>query len=71
VDINPIENPYIFANGTTAHPASRPYLDRSVHRPGMAIAGRSLVAAFERVGWGWGGVWSGPRDLQHFSANGL
>lgn len=29
-----------------------------------------LVAAFARVGWGWGGNWSWPKDYQHFSANG-
>jgi hypothetical protein len=68
IDINPIENPYVYANGTTTHAASRPYLDRSTFRPGMAVAGRALVAAFDAVGWGWGGRWTPPRDLQHFSA---
>lgn len=70
VDINPIENPYVYANGTTTHAASRPYLDRSHARPGMAIAGGTLVHAFDAVGWGWGGRWPLPTDYQHFSANG-
>jgi hypothetical protein len=30
-----------------------------------------LVRAFEGVGWGWGGRWSGgEKDYQHFSVNG-
>jgi hypothetical protein len=70
IDINPIENPYIYANGTTSHPASKPYLDRSRYRRGMAVAGRALVNAFDAVGWGWGGRWSPAKDTQHFSSNG-
>ena len=50
-------------------PAGADYLDRSVYRPGMAVAGGVLTNAFASVGWGWGGVWSNP-DYQHFSANG-
>jgi hypothetical protein len=70
VDINTIENPYVYANGTTTHAASRPYLDRSRHRKGMAYRGGVLVRAFAKAGWGWGGSWPGPTDYQHFSANG-
>jgi hypothetical protein len=36
----------------------------------MALEGRTLVNAFDAVGWGWGGRWSPARDLQHFSASG-
>jgi hypothetical protein len=70
VDIDPIENPYVYANGTTTHAASRPYLERSRVRPGMAVARGTLVRAFDAVGWGWGGRWPLPTDYQHFSANG-
>jgi hypothetical protein len=72
VDVNPIENPYVYPNGTTVHAASRPYLDRSRHRPGMAFRGGVLVRAFAAAGWGWGGVWRPPSgtDYQHFSATG-
>jgi hypothetical protein len=70
IDINPIENPYVTASGSTAHRASRPYLNRSRIRPGMAYSGGVLVSAFRSIGWGWGGYWSGARDYQHFSANG-
>jgi hypothetical protein len=67
IDINPIENPYVSTTGTTAHATSRPYLDRTVVRPGMVTAGDSVVQAFAAVGWEWGGTWSGAVDLQHFS----
>jgi D-alanyl-D-alanine carboxypeptidase len=68
--IDPIENPYV-ENGATSHAASRPYLDRSRHRPGMAYPGSVVVQAFAATGWGWGGNWSGSvRDYQHFSVSG-
>jgi len=70
IDLNPIENPYVTAAGTTSHRASRPYLRRTRYRPGMAAAGGVAVRAFEAAGWGWGGRWSGDRDYQHFSASG-
>jgi D-alanyl-D-alanine carboxypeptidase len=70
VDVNPIENPYVYADGTTTHAASRPYLDRSDHRKGMAYAGGVLVRAFTAAGWRWGGTWPRPTDFQHFSATG-
>jgi hypothetical protein len=70
VDVNTIENPYVYANGTTTHAASRTYLDRSSHRTGMAYRGGVLVGAFAKAGWGWGGTWPGPTDYQHFSADG-
>ena len=66
IDINPIENPYV-SGGSTSHRASVPYLDRSRMRPGMAVEGGALVRAFDAVGWGWGGRWSGVKDYQHFS----
>ena len=70
IDVNPIENPYV-SGGTTSHPASRSYLDRSRHDRGTAYGGGVLVEAFRSVGWGWGGTWSGSvRDYQHFSVNG-
>jgi D-alanyl-D-alanine carboxypeptidase-like protein len=69
IDVNPIENPYV-SGGTTSHRTSRPYLDRSRRRPGMAVEGGALVSAFDAAGWGWGGRWSGAKDYQHFSASG-
>ncbi|HEX4747375.1 MAG TPA: M15 family metallopeptidase [Gaiellaceae bacterium] len=69
IDVNPIENPYVSA-GRTSHVTSRPYLDRSLRRPGMAYEGGALVRAFDRIGWGWGGRWTSVKDYQHFSATG-
>jgi hypothetical protein len=70
IDINPIENPYVYSDGTTTHRASEPYLDRANVRPGMAVSGGTLVRAFTAIGWGWGGRWPPPTDYQHFSVNG-
>lgn len=69
IDINPIENPYV-SGGRTDHPASEPFLDRSSGAPGMLVEGGPAVAAFDEVGWGWGGRWNGDLDYQHFSAGG-
>jgi hypothetical protein len=69
IDVNPIENPYV-SGGRTSHAASRPYLDRARHRPGMAFEGGALVRAFDAIGWGWGGRWTSAQDYQHFSASG-
>jgi hypothetical protein len=69
IDINPIENPYV-NGGRTSHPASRPYLDRTPCRRGMACPGNVVVRAFRSIGWGWGGDWTGVKDYQHFSASG-
>jgi hypothetical protein len=70
IDLNPIENPYVTSAGTTSHAASRPFLRRAPYRAGMAVEGGAVVRAFDAVGWGWGGRWSGARDYQHFSASG-
>jgi len=68
IDVNPIENPYLLGSQVLP-PAGADYVDRSPYRPGMAVEGGVLVAAFEAVGWSWGGTWSSP-DYQHFSSTG-
>jgi hypothetical protein len=70
VDLNPCENPYVSADGSEAHKACRPFVDRSLHVPGLIHTGGPVVRAFASVGWGWGGTWQGAVDYQHFSANG-
>jgi len=70
IDVNPIENPYVEPGGRVYHRASRAYVDRSRPRLGMAVEGEVLVQAFEAVGYGWGGRWSGTKDYQHFSTSG-
>lgn len=68
IDLNPLENPWV-EGGATDHPGSVPYLDR---RPatGVVVEGDAVTAAFDAVGWGWGGRWGDPADYQHFSASG-
>jgi hypothetical protein len=68
IDVNPVENPYIL-DGAVLPPSGAAFLDRSNVRPGMAVRGGELVAAFASVGWSWGGAWANP-DYQHFSASG-
>lgn len=68
VDVNTVENPYV-QGGTVTPPAGAAFVDRSVVRPGMAVAGGPLVRAFATVGWSWGGRWTSP-DYQHFSKTG-
>jgi len=68
VDLNPVENPYVGC-GMTRGKASLSYLDRNHHRRGMVTP--AVVRAFQSVGWGWGGNWSGAtKDYMHFSASG-
>ncbi len=68
VDLNPVENPYVGC-GQTRDPRSRPFFNRSRHRPGMVTA--AVVGAFGSIGWGWGGSWTGStKDYMHFSATG-
>jgi hypothetical protein len=71
IDLDPLENPYV-SGGRTSHTASRPYLDRERvrNRPGVITDGGVVTRAFARIGWGWGGSWSGTRDYQHLSASG-
>jgi hypothetical protein len=38
--------------------------------PGLIVAGDMVVQSFARIGWSWGGNWSGSKDYQHFSATG-
>ncbi len=69
IDVDPVENPYLEA-GRLLPPAGRRYADRGVVRPGMAVPGGELVAAFAAAGWQWGGRWTASPDYQHFSATG-
>jgi hypothetical protein len=70
VDIDPIENPAVGADGRTAFRASEPYLDRSRRLPGMIRDGDAVTKAFASVGWGWGGHFLGTLDYKHFSSSG-
>jgi hypothetical protein len=69
VDVNPFQNPYRKGASVLPELASA-YLDRGVARPGMIAKGDVVTRAFSEAGWTWGGSWTSPRDLMHFSANG-
>ncbi|MFC4063027.1 M15 family metallopeptidase [Planomonospora corallina] len=70
IDINPRENPYVYANGSYAHKNARKFVKRPLDAPGVINPGDKVVKAFERLGWEWGGYWSGVKDYQHFSKGG-
>ncbi|MEO3874051.1 M15 family metallopeptidase [Nonomuraea sp. B12E4] len=70
IDINPRENPYVTANGQTAHQNAKKFTERPLKEKGVINPGDKVVKAFAQVGWEWGGYWSGTKDLQHFSKGG-
>ncbi len=70
IDLNPVENPYADSDGYVSPPQGAPFRDRRQHHRGLVHAHGAAVAAFARVGWGWGGSWAWPKDYQHFSATG-
>ncbi len=70
IDVNPVQNPYVLADGAVLDPAARPYVKRRLGEPGMIVAGGAVVKAFAAQGWKWGGNWRTTKDYQHFSVNG-
>jgi len=69
IDINPRQNPYV--KGSTILPADAgAWVRRSPVRRGMIGPRGPVVAAFDDIGWGWGGRWRSLKDYQHFSASG-
>jgi hypothetical protein len=69
IDINPLQNPYVYRNGTSLDPNAQRFTNRSLREQGMIHAGDVVVQAFADEGWGWGGNFRGAKDWQHFSAN--
>ncbi|WP_307795729.1 M15 family metallopeptidase [Amycolatopsis sp. 195334CR] len=69
VDVNPFCNPYLKGDLVLPELASA-YTDRGRERPGMIVPGGVAERAFRAVGWTWGGTWTSPKDLMHFSATG-
>ena len=68
IDLNPVENPYVFADGTSGGPDAEKYLDRSKASPEnhMLADGDICVETFKKHGFTWGGDWNGDKDYQHF-----
>ena len=69
IDVNPFCNPYRDGDLIVPELASS-YLDRTDVRLGMVLPGDSTITAFASIGWTWGGSWTSPQDLMHFTANG-
>jgi len=69
VDVNPFQNPYRSGQRVLPELATA-YLDRGRQLPGMITGDGPVVAAFRAAGWTWGGDWSSPTDLMHFSSTG-
>ena len=69
VDVNPFQNPYRSGDRVIPELATA-YLDRTRTGPGMITTTGPVVAAFRAVGWTWGGSWTTPKDLMHFSSTG-
>ncbi|APU13888.1 D-alanyl-D-alanine carboxypeptidase [Actinoalloteichus sp. GBA129-24] len=70
VDVNPFVNPYVRSDGVVLPELASAYVDRGRVRDGMILEGDVVTAAFDEIGWTWGGRWSSPSDLMHFSATG-
>ncbi len=69
VDLDPRENPYVGC-GMTRDKTALSYMKRSNVRPGM-VTPAIYRRTFAKIGWGWGGSWSGStKDYMHFSVNG-
>ena len=68
IDINPFHNPYV--RGSLVAPELAGAYRVRDDRPGVIVEGDPVVAAFDAIGWGWGGRWSGFKDYMHFSQSG-
>jgi hypothetical protein len=70
IDVNPLQNPFVRADGWVRNRFAEPYVDRSADLPGMIHPDDVVVRSFAAIGWRWGGTWSGDKDYMHFSLSG-
>ncbi|WP_242657087.1 M15 family metallopeptidase [Mycobacterium talmoniae] len=66
IDVNPLLNPSVHADGVLEPLTAAPYVDRSRTDPGLLHGGDPAVRVFVDRGWVWGGSWRSPIDYQHF-----
>lgn len=64
IDIDPLENPWRQPHRILPE-AGRAYADRGDIRPGMIVRPGPVVAAFDELGWEWGGDWMHAFDDHH------
>lgn len=67
VDLNPVQNPYVTADGFVRNRVARRYVDRTERLKGMIHDGDVVVRSFAEIGWTWGGHWAGDKDYMHFA----
>lgn len=65
IDINPVQNPWVRGD-TVLPPEGAAHLDRSRETPGLIARPGPVVAAFDAIGWTWGGDWPDVKDYHHF-----
>ena len=67
VDLNPLYNPWVSADGKKVSPKQgRPYARRSHPSPYVIKQGDLALRLFRRYGFTWGGSWRRAKDYQHF-----
>jgi poly-gamma-glutamate synthesis protein (capsule biosynthesis protein) len=64
IDLNPVENPWRKPDRIVPE-AGKAFADRSQIRPGMIVRPGPVVAAFDELGWEWGGDWMHAFDDHH------
>jgi poly-gamma-glutamate synthesis protein (capsule biosynthesis protein) len=64
IDINPVENPWRRRDRIDPD-AGRAFTDRRDVRPGMIVRPGPVVAAFDELGFEWGGDWLHAFDDHH------
>ncbi len=64
IDLNPVENPWRKPDRIEP-PAGVAFADRRDVRPGMIVRPGPVVAAFDELGWEWGGDWRHAFDDHH------
>ncbi|MEZ5137700.1 MAG: M15 family metallopeptidase [Acidimicrobiales bacterium] len=70
IDLNPVQNPCVLADGSVVPERGRPWADRSRRAPGTIHPGGVVHRTFVGLGWSWGGDWADPKDHHHLSRTG-
>lgn len=60
IDINPVQNPYVGADGASVPPGAV----YDTEQRGTVTP--EIASLFKSYGWGWGGDWGDRKDWQHF-----
>ena len=71
IDINPIQNPYVYKDGTSSHKESKEFITRefsddTAQSRAVLLANSKAVLIFKKYDWKWGGDWKNIKDYQHF-----